>query len=249
MANFEDPFDPETEPRGFNILRVTDADIYLGVEQKIKDGILPKDTFLRLASIGHLQEDEDGAILMRRMLAEIDAPADDRALSEDTRELIFGKLPTALLDWNESDFDDYLRSQAHMYYRKGHLVDIIEERRKREGKTISEPIRDRRLRNEKSVCRGLAHNVWRALVREARPEWLDERNLEAYYQPAIRTNSVVFELDAQLMRRRIVNAAVLSDVILHGLYDRAKSTGIRGIGRVAIVDMGSLLTEEHPELL
>jgi hypothetical protein len=136
-----------------------------------------------------------------------------------------------------------------MYYRKGHLVDVIEERRKHEGKTITEPLRDRRLRNEKSVCRGLAHNVWRALVREARPEWLDERNLEAYYQPAISTNSVVFELDPQLMRRRIVNAAVLSDQLLNGLYDRARSTGIRGIGRVAIVDINSLLTEEHPELL
>lgn len=240
----------ETEEPGWNIMAVTDADLYLDVQEKVDDGLLPHDTFLRLGCVGHLEQDDDGESIMRKMLTDLnDNYADTDALHPDTRALFFGELPPALLDWNGPVFEKYTRSQSQMYYRKGNLVDVIERRRQVEGKTIDEPLMDRRLRREISVCRSLAHGVWRALVREAHPEWLDDQNMERYYQPAMNTVSITFDMEPELMRRRIVSVAVLSDELVRSMYERATATGIKGIGKVGLTDIRSMLAEEHPELL
>lgn len=239
----------ETEAEGFNLLSITDREVYYGVKERVYEGELPKDTFLRLGCIGHLQKDETGELIMRQVLHELHNHHNEpQKMNSTTRQLVFGKLPGVLLDWNGSNFVDYLRAQPEMYYRKGDLVEVIRERRLREGSAIDEPLFDTRLRKEISVCRGLAHCVWRGLVREARPEWVDNRNLEAYYQPAI-SESPTFELDQTLMRRRIVSVTVFSDSILNSLYERAGDVGVSGVGRVGLTDLRTLLAEERPELL
>jgi len=240
---------PDTEPAGFNILRLSEPDLFETVSEKIWRGDLPPDTFLRLGCLGHHQRDEEGNLVMATVLTDLnDNFGNPESMSGETRTLIYGKLPGVLLDWNGTQFIDRLRKQDQMYYRKGDLVETIRRRREYEDKTVDEPLLDRRLRKEISICRGLAHGVWRALLNTTRPEWVDESSMEAYYQPPIGNGSVRFELDPEIMRRRIVSVAVFSDEILSKIHARAKAGTFKGLGKTGIADLRSLIAEEHLEL-
>jgi hypothetical protein len=246
-SNFES-FEIQAEPAGFNLFSHTHSTLFEEISRKVDEGLLPADTFLRLGCIGHSQKEPDGALTMQQMLEELNTHADNTdGLSERSRSLFYGNLPGALLDWNGSEFIDRLAQQPEMYYRKAHLTEVIRLRREYEGKTIIEPRMDSRLRKESSVCKGLAHGVWRALLREARPEWIDVKNLQAYYQPAIYNGSVTFNLEPQEMRRRIVSVAIFNHSLVAQMYERAQTSGISGLGRTGITDIASMLAEEDPE--
>lgn len=93
------------------------------------------------------------------------------------------------------------------------------------------------------------HLVETIRLRREEEEWVKPSKLEDYYQPAMTSPNVRFELFQDEMRRRIVSVAVLRDDLVMQLVKRGLTReGVHGLGRTGLLDLKRMLAEEHLEL-
>jgi hypothetical protein len=224
------------------------------VHELIEAGCLPPDTFFRLAYVGQQTDPtyERGSkslnyTLMLDMVQNVNRR---RSMRPETRQLLEGDLPNAVVDVNSNyNYPSYAMLEP-MYYRMADLASAIQRRRETCGQTIPEAPFDRRLhtvQDERARCLGIARPLWRLIVKRFHPEWLE--NPSQYY-PAryIGPFAVVYSIGENRMRRGIVSHAVISDPLVMSIYQEATETGVKGIGRVGKEDLRLLLSDEHPEL-
>lgn len=226
------------------------------------DGRLPRDTLLRLDTVGMQVKDPDtGEYVRKRLLSElIEAANTGRNLSDATAKFVYGSPPDVLVNLDNLSREELNRAtveHAVPVYGKPDLVEAVKNRREREGTTIEHTWRDRaqkRRWSEHSVASGLAHATWRALLTRARPDWLSEKGASLFWHPQVsqspKGRQITVELDADVptMRRTLVASALFSDSLLTELVVEARNTGIRNLGRVGLLDLQLMLSEQHPEL-
>lgn len=217
----------------------------------MREGKLPPDTLLRISHIPAQLTDPDTNELVRPQLLQ--------QIIDGTYDI--PPMPDVMLNLQGYDFDTLLAITKHLpgpVYSKFDLVEAIKNRRSELGETIPYPIKDKFFyRSEKSVCKGLAHAVWRSLLTRTHLEWLSDDAVEQFWVPTLTQTSagnggahyhIDMGEDAQTMRRTLVASALFSDSLLMELLGEAERTGIKGIGKVAILDMQVMLSEQHPEL-
>lgn len=252
MPKFED--EPAEQP--FYLYDYPPDWNYVGrVNELIESGALPYDTFFRLTSVGQKADQEPGNTrefmnygLMRDMVDHIDDPDKMRP---ETRELLWGELPDAVVDINSRTNYWFYSGLDPIYYRMVDLAEVVKQRRQATGQTLpDEPYNGRlhtRTQEEWARCCGIARPIWRLIVKRFHPEWLENPG-DYFYSAYIGTFATVYTIGEPRMRRGIVNHAVISDALVKTIYEEAASIGVRGIGRVGKEDLRVLLAEEHPEL-
>lgn len=217
----------------------------------MREGKLPPDTLLRVSHIpAQLKDPGTNKLVRPQVLQQIIDGAYD-----------IPPMPDVMLNLQGYDFDTLSRMTKHLpgpVYSKFDMVGAIKNRRAELGETIPYPIQDKFFyRSEKSVCKGLAHAVWRSLLTRTHLEWLSDDAVEQFWVPTLTQTSagnggtnynIDMGEDTQTMRRTLVANALFSDGLLMELLDEAKRTGIKGIGKVAVLDMEVMLSEQHPEL-
>lgn len=239
-----------------DILKVTEAEDYAIVEDLVERGVLPGDTFLRLDSIGDRTPDPDDPEVSLRstILFQLSSCADaPEHLPPQTRNLIFGEAPRALLVWDVGRSTKRLHTKYERpFLVKPDLTQVIKERREQEGKTVTEVPRDRRWLPpeivEESQCSRIAHGLWRVIAQRIMPEWLKPEAVEQYYRPHKHGTTIDLGLDPQAMNRRIVSAVALDVQHIRSIYEESLNEGVIGIGKVGRQDLRTLLADEYPDL-
>lgn len=226
-------------------------DLEQEVDRLMRDGQLPADTLLRISHIpAQLTDPATGELVRPQIL---------RQIIDGTYEI--PEMPDVMLNFQGYDFHELSGITAHLpgpVYSKTDMAEAIKNRRAEFGETIPYPIHDKFFyRSENSVCKGLAHAVWRSLLTRAHLEWLADDAVEQFWVPTLTQASAGnggthYHIDmgeeAKTMRRKLVASALFSDTLLMELLDEAKRTGIRGIGKIAVLDLEVMLSEQHPEL-
>lgn len=215
-------------------------------EELVGLDLLPEDIIFRMAPFGRGPSSTPGYETFPKIHVVSDdliknAQTPEKFLPE-TRAILEGPLPPAALDWYQRDYKALYERLGERYYGRGHLRDIIADRREsgREFRNEVERWRDR------SISSALATATWRSLVKRLHPEWLEKPN--HYYTPSYSLGQI-YEATERTMRGRIVKATVIADYAMYDLYQEITETGMRGIGKVGAEDIRRLLAEEHPEVL
>lgn len=209
------------------------------LEKLIGEGKLPPTILFKLASFGCTESDPvTGKRLVHVTIKDLVTNAESPELmTAKTRELLFGPMPDAIIDWEMGSNIDVYRSFDDMYYRVYDLQTVIVEQATAAGNT-SEGLRER--------SRAAAKGIWRAIVTRHHPEWLKDPG--PYYVPTV-FHLNVYEAKPPTMRRRIIGQAVLSDPLVYATYVEATKVGVKGIGTKGKASLRALLSEEHPELM
>lgn len=229
------------------------------LEELIEDGTLPHDTFFRLAGVPNrltdpLDESDYPSLLtanlIHDMLANYDNPD---AMRADTRNVLWGELPDALVDPNLfRGNEDVYKQVDPLYYTMTDLAQIIKEKREEASRSIPEmgfEKRSQTVQDEWSRCVGIARPIWRTIVQRKHPEWLEDPS--PYYPSSyIGHFCVVYEIGPKRMKRGVVTCAVLSDPLVHDVYEEVVATKVKGgIGKGGQESLRRLLMDEHPELM
>ncbi len=225
------------------------------VEALISEDVLPFDALFRLSSVGHRVVDQECSRqypktlewnLLQDMITHANEPDSMRG---DTRELLLGELPKAIIDPDSYRNREFYAQLDPMYYRLADLANAIKRRRADEGETLTEaPASSNRSieRLERGRCLGLARPLWRVMVQRVRPEWLE--NPEDYYHPTLSFFNEVPQASERTMRSRVIARTVLSDTVVVDTYYEAVETGVVNIGPSGKESLRYLLVDEHPEL-
>lgn len=219
------------------------------VNQLIDEGQLPSDTMFRLMAVGR-EATSSGRllnyILMQDMVKHVDSP--DK-MKDRTQEVLYGKLPDAVVDINmRINYKEYPKLDV-LYYSIFDLARSIRHRREATGQAIPQQPYDRRLhtqQDERNRCLGLAKPLWRTIVNRFHPEWI--ANPHSQYPSGFVSFMTYYEIGEKLMQRGIVFNAVISDALVKSIYDESVETGVKGIGPVGREDLRLMLLEQHPDL-
>lgn len=224
------------------------------IDKAVRTDKLPFDTWFRLRTVGAYQPDwmQSDASLSRNIGEDIAKNIDDPSeMRPDSHRLLWGEIPDAVVD-----VDHYTNRFAYpkletMYYRLPNLARIIKRQRSEAGQTIAE-VPERWYvtpeEYENSRCFGLARPIWRTIIQRIHPEWL--KNPEYYWSRTQYTiHGSYYELGDHSLRRRVIDAAVISDEVVYDIYDESVRTGVKGIGPKGRESLRDLLAEEHPELM
>lgn len=231
-----------------------DSEIILRLQAHINAGLLPFDTLMRIATIPSEQIDEDSThryrltwVLMQDIADNAETPDQ---MSDDSRMLLTKELPSAFVDSNAKYNEGAYTQLDMMYYRMGHLAQVIRSRRKDEGKqTEVTPNMQEYMREEYEWhhCIGLARPLWRALVARAMPSVLENPGL--YFPSSYMGLDRIYHLGKRKVARMALSSTVLRDDAVMKLYNEAVQTGVRGVGPKGREDLRTLLSDEHPELI
>jgi|GEM_PF-3029187 len=226
------------------------------IDAHIAAGSLPWDTYFRVRVVGTQEVDPLDPAERRRLLFSI---AEDLAkhgatpelLRPDTHKLIYGDLPNAVLDFEQSHSSRKAYAKLEpMFYRLADLIRTIKQQRAFNGQTITECMPDSYLTPEeleRSRCRSLARPLWKIIVERTHPEWL--RRNDVYCQSGFFSFDRSYEWSESTRRRKIIGAAVISDEVVYDIYDESVRTGVKGIGPKGRGSLRELLCDEHPELI
>lgn len=224
------------------------------VSTLIEAGHLPPDALFRLTSVGQRTSDDPEHphhfLNWVMMLDMVDHARQPDKMQPYTRDVLYGKLPDAVVDVNSRVNHPAYAMMEPMYYRMADLVRTVRQRREANGQALPDKPYDRRLhtvQDELSRCKAIARPIWRLIVQRTHPEWLE--NPGDYFPSSyIGTFCVVYDISEPRQRRGIVTHAILSDPLVHAVYQEAETTGVKGIGPVGREDLRLLLLDEHPEL-
>lgn len=224
------------------------------LEELIDQGKLPFDTLFRLTSIGRgIEDPEDtdvfpNALRWKLLTDMIDNAENPEVMRSDTRELLWGDVPDAVIDVSNYTNKKFYAQLNPMFYRLADMAIAVQQRRETEGQTVSEVPPSVQMGTEDyewRLCVGLARPIWRLIVQRTHPEWI--QNPGDYYSPTISFNEVYHAGD-KTMRKRLIGDTVLSDTIVFETYQEATETGVVGIGPAGKESLRFLLMDEHPEL-
>lgn len=242
----------------FDVLRILEPDAFERVCLAVGSGALPADTFLRLDSLGDgttEASDVEQANLRWKTLLELDEFADrPESLPIRTRNLVYGEAPRALLVWRPKQMAHFLHTHyEEPFFVKHDLAEVIRQRRVEQGKTVMRVPHDRRWRPPEDIewgqCMRISHAVWSVLASRIAPEWLESNALEYFYRAVKNGKKIDIGEEPQEMHRRIVGAVALKSSHIKNVYDESLNVGVKGIGPVGNYDLGTLLSDEYPELL
>lgn len=228
------------EPEPFRFYPFDGTPIEQEAFELIKEGLLPREIMFKLAQFGFLEGDPETGkrrswAILRNL---IDTARSPDAMREDTRALLDGDMPDAIIDWNLGTNKSARTGFEHMYYSVGNLATVIHENA---GESDVDP------EFRRQISRTVAKGLWRVMVTRHHPEWLQNPN--RYYVPSVYHSTVYDGVSPRTMQRRIIRYAVLSDPLVHSTFTEAQTTGVRGIGKKGIESLRFLLQDEHPELL
>ncbi len=225
---------------------------HIAVAEHVSAGRLPFDIMFRLAGIGFNQRDpeDDRCRLQWSLLKDLIEHANEWSmLRADSRAILEGPRPDMIVDICRQPGKPYSQLDP-MYYRIGDLALGVREFRAERGKTVTElpphsyhfSVQD----YENRLCVGLARPLWRTIIQRTRPQWLKEP--EKYYPDCTYSWMTRYELSPNTVRRRMIGATVISDAVIHDIYQEAVRTGVRNIGPHGQESLRRLLEDEHLEL-
>ncbi len=227
---------------------------------------LPIDTVLRIVRIGPQTEDpetQDGARLASRCIHEVLGFLEGSEMSELVQALMTEDLPPVLINTADMKFGDtYSRDKLHGifasngepdYVSKEDLITAINQRRKAQGKALDDlelfvdtSYVEPKIWSERSVCSGIAHRLWSAVSVRAFPEIYARGGVQKFYLPDVRLGArrtvyVKTGVSDSLARWLVTGRMLIHPYLLEEIYYEARTTGIKGIGRVGLEDLLSVI--------
>lgn len=241
-------------PRPLNLAMILMPRLHQRIYDRVKEGSLPEDTFLRLGSSMqalNLAGDDSypGVQKVYEALSDWDGINYD-TLPTFLSNIMHGDLPPVLLDWGDIDSTRVLRKD-NLYYCLNDMRAVVAARRRLRPVVGPEFPMGRHIISEWDIGLRSAHMLWRSLTREVMPQWLTEQGTRILYRPpvsSVRMINTDYETDYRKRLRGMTAATVISDRLMLSLLERAESTGIAKVGRVGKLDIRMLLTEQHPLL-